>query len=203
MRTDARKTGIVMTGRFKIGMEVTITSEEYIRRFRDAGACMAACRKCPRFGRSWSCPPFDYDPLSLMKRFDSVRLIAVEIQVPAGTAVAEAENLLRPYKLKLEKELLRLERDFDGLACTTVGRCPHCDEDVCRRLTGHPCRHPELVRPSLEAYGFDVCRTMTELFGIDLSWGQDGMLPDRLYLTGSVFYNAVNNSRCRSVKRIK
>ena len=61
---------------------------------------------------------------------------------------------------------------------------------VSTRPLGLPCRHPELVRPSLEAYGFDISRTTNELFGIELLWGKDGMLPKYLTLVCGFFHNS-------------
>lgn len=58
------------------------------------------------------------------------------------------------------------------------------------RPTGEPCRHPDKVRPSLEACGFDIGRTTTELFGMDLKWGTDGRIPEYLLLVCGFFHNA-------------
>ena len=33
---------------------------------------------------------------------------------------------------------------------------------------------PAQQRPSLEAYGFDISRTLAELFGLELLWSPDG-----------------------------
>lgn len=60
------------------------------------------------------------------------------------------------------------------------------------RPEAKPCRHPELVRPSLEACGFDIAHTTSELFGIELKWGTDGSLPEYLTLVCGFFHNAEN-----------
>ena len=60
------------------------------------------------------------------------------------------------------------------------------------RPEAKPCRHPELVRPSLEACGFDIAHTPSELFGIELKWGTDGSLPEYLTLVCGFFHNAEN-----------
>ena len=49
-----------------------------------------------------------------------------------------------------------------------VGTCLYCPEGTCTRPEAKPCRHPELVRPSLEACGFDIAHTTSDLFGIEL-----------------------------------
>lgn len=70
------------------------------------------------------------------------------------------------------------------------GTCIHCPEGSCTRPEGRPCRHPELVRPSLEACGFDVARTASELFGIELKWGSGGRMPEYLTLVCGFFHDA-------------
>ena len=73
-----------------------------------------------------------------------------------------------------------------------IGSCLYCPEGTCTRPEAKPCRHPELVRPSLEACGFDIARTTSELFGIELKWGTDGSLPEYLTLVCGFFHNAEN-----------
>ena len=73
-----------------------------------------------------------------------------------------------------------------------VGTCLYCPEGTCTRPEAKPCRHPELVRPSLEACGFDIAHTTSELFGIELKWGTDGSLPEYLTLVCGFFHNAEN-----------
>ena len=46
----------------------------------------------------------------------------------------------------------------------------------------------ERVRPSLEACGFDLERTASELFGIEMLWGRDGRLPEYLTLVCGLFH---------------
>ena len=45
------------------------------------------------------------------------------------------------------------------------------------------------MRPSLEAFGFDISRTLSELFGIRLLWGKDGVIPEYLTLVCGFFHN--------------
>lgn len=168
--------------------ELDYNTAGYVGGYYDGATCRAACGRCHQYGRSWSCPPFDYEPLSRIASYSRVRLVVSEVAVMPGTPVSDAGRVLSRPKQELEQYLLSLERELGGLACTTIGRCPHCGGMECARLTGRPCRHPELVRPSLEAFGFDLNRTMTELLGISLRWGRDGMLPDTLCLIGAVFY---------------
>jgi len=46
------------------------------------------------------------------------------------------------------------------------------------------------VRPSLEACGFDVAHTASELFGIEMKWGSGGRMPEYLTLVCGFFHDA-------------
>lgn len=69
-----------------------------------------------------------------------------------------------------------MDRACDGRAFTYVGNCFYRPKGTCTRAEGKPCRHPDLVRPSPEAYEFDIVRTASELFGLELKWGKEGLL---------------------------
>lgn len=167
--------------------EVTMPARDYIERFRDAERFMECCRQCKAFGHTWACPPFSHDCEAELRRYSTVFLKATKIYFRSRDA-ARYERQVLPERWRLESEMRRMERLTGGRAFVNVGRCLHCPEGNCTRLSGEPCRHPELVRPSLEAYGFDLTRTATELFGIDMKWGAGGQLPEYLTLICAVFY---------------
>lgn len=81
---------------------------------------------------------------------------------------------------------------YRGKAFAYAGSCLYCPEGTCSRLDNQPCRHPELVRHSLESYGFDLRKTASELFGFPLLWSNDGYLPEYLTLICGLFHNAEN-----------
>jgi predicted metal-binding protein len=166
----------------------SIAVDEYIRRFRDV-ATIGGCHSCDNYGRSWGCPPFDFDVEERLRQYDEVQLIALKI-TPKESAlpIAVAQELILPERKQLDGRLLEMERQYNGLVCSYVGECYYCAEESCSRLCGAPCRHPHLVRPSLEAYGFNVARTMHELFGMELQWGKDGVLPDHLIIVCALFH---------------
>ena len=101
-----------------------------------------------------------------------------------------AARLIRPERMRHERQLLMLERRHGGRAFAYAGTCLHCPEGTCTRPSGEACRHPELVRPSLEACGFDLGRTVSELFGFELLWSRNGLIPQYLTLVSGFFHNA-------------
>lgn len=134
---------------------------------------------------------FGEDPEPLMRGYRSALLVATKITPSAtGIPLGESRRLIRPERIRLENRLRELERQHGGRAFAYTGSCLHCAEGSCTRMSGEPCRHPELVRPSLEACGFDIGRTASELFGIDLLWSSDGMIPEYLTLVCALFHNA-------------
>ena len=149
------------------------------------------CRECGNYGRSWGCPPFGFDVDEYLAGYASALLVATKI-VPEtrGIPISESGRLIRPERLRLEARLLEMERLYGGRSFAYVGTCLHCPEGSCTRPAGKPCRHPDKVRPSLEACGFDIARTTSELFGIDLKWGSEGRIPEYLTLVCGFFHNA-------------
>lgn len=173
----------------------TLPAADYIACFRDAERFLGCCRACPNFGCSWGCPPFDYDVAELLGGYRSVLLIATKITPStSGLPLSASQALIRPERLRLETRLRELERRYHGRACAYIGQCLYCPEGSCTRPEGLPCRHPELVRPSLEAYGFDIGRTLDELFGIELKWGGKGLMPEYLTLVCGFFHSAAEAS---------
>ncbi len=78
--------------------------------------------------------------------------------------------------------LIEKEQTLGGRSFATIGRCHHCPGQTCTRPEGLPCRHPQLVRPSLEAFGFDITAILADLFNLTLTWGTQGHCPSPLTL---------------------
>lgn len=164
---------------------------DYIARYRDAERFIGYCRECPNFGHSWGCPPFGDDVERQLRRYRTALLVATKITPSeSGRPLSDAAGLIRPERMRLERRLLDMEELYGGRAFAYVGTCLYCPEGSCTRPDGKPCRHPQLVRPSLEAYGFDIGRTAAEIFGIELKWGAVGLLPEYLTLVCGFFHNA-------------
>jgi len=105
--------------------------------------------------------------------------------------VEMTQEFIRPERVRIEKGLLEMERKYGGRGFAYVGKCLYCSGSECTRKRNRPCLHPDKVRPSLEAFGFDIGRTLSELFGIRLLWGKDGILPEYLMLVSGLFHNSV------------
>ena len=180
-----------MGERYRVeGFTHEISVEEYLDRFHNPDKVWDYCRACKNYGQQWCCPPFNFDVVARLAKYRSLQLLVTKVTLLDRELTSDGvDEILLQERVVLEKRLLELERTHDGLACTFIGKCLHCGEQRCARLMGKPCRHPELIRPSLEAYGFDVGQTLTELFGLELQWSAGDSLPEYLLLVCGLFHN--------------
>ncbi|MDE5785674.1 MAG: DUF2284 domain-containing protein [Duncaniella sp.] len=169
---------------------VTLPGEDYIKRFRNAGLIMQRCMECDNYGCSWTCPPFDHDIENELRQYSNVSLTAIKM-IPGrkDIPISEVFGFMRPERMRIDRRMLEIERRHGGKYLAFSGKCMYCPEGRCVRSAGLPCRHPDLVRPSLEAYGFDVARTVSELFGFDILWSSDGFLPEYITIVTGLFHN--------------
>lgn len=168
-----------------------IKVDDYIANFRFEERFMAFCRECPNFNRSWGCPPFDFDVEQLLRRYSDLRIFATKITPSrSDMPISMTRSLVRPELERLSSMILDMERRFGGLGSAYAGECLHCNGSVCRRCAGESCLHPDKVRPSLEAFGFDISLTLSRLFSLELLWGKDGIMPPYLILVTGFFHNS-------------
>ena len=170
-------------------LEATLRTCDFIARFRDYGKFSALCRECPQYGKSWACPPFYRDLDAQLSRYDHI-LFHVSKIVPRrqDLPIALSRELLKPERMRLETDFSRREAATGGLFLGFAGSCPHCPEGHCTRPSGRPCRHPSKCHPSLEAYGFDLCKASEEVFSLPILWSRNGHIPAYLTLICGLFY---------------
>lgn len=169
---------------------INLSVEEYISKYRNADVFAKYCVECKNYGKSWGCPPFEFDVEKRLRKYDNVLLVVTQI-FPSDTdlSIYVSRELIRPERIRLERRLLELESKYKGLSAAYVGSCLYCPEGTCTRPHGKACRHPECVRPSLEGYGFDIGKTTKELFDLELRWGSNEKIPEYLLLVCALFHN--------------
>lgn len=159
----------------------------YVSKYRDAERFMALCRGCDGYGRTWACPPFDFDPADRMAPFSRVTLVVWRHRLPPdGVDVAASRSLIAKFTERFEPVMIDLEAACGGLAFSFCGSCRRCDG--CTRPAA-PCRFPGLLRHSLESFGFDVGKTISDYFGFSLKWASGGLLSDYMTLVSALFHN--------------
>lgn len=157
----------------------------YINGYLSIEQSMQACRSCPSYGTVWSCPPLPGTYPGILDRFSEVILIGMTVKgedSDGSISYGDLDLLSLPKRLETAKRLLRWEKEYGGRSFSTIGKCVFCGNKPCSRLSDLPCRHPELVRPSLEAVGFDLVRSADEILGIPLAWS-GGEKKNNLQLT--------------------
>ena len=174
--------------------EATIAADEFIARYRDVERMDALCGQCPSYGNSWGCPPHGFNPATISDGFKTVKLMGTTIEFDEATRAecttpemsrTVATQAMREVWETILPELYELERQVPRSRCFTF-RCHLCPEG-CTRPEGKPCRHPELLRYSLEAVGFDVTAATRDLLGIDLEWSSDGRLTKHITIVTALF----------------
>ena len=162
---------------------------EYITGYRDLGRVRGYCRECGRYGNCWACPPYDFDETALLEQYTTISLLATVITPSEGVTLTPetADRIIRRERQRLDRMLIEMEHAAETAArAFFAGTCQLCQPEHCTRRKGRPCRHPESIRPSLEALGFDVARTTSGLFGIDLQWGTPDTPPAYLTLLSAL-----------------
>ena len=164
---------------------VEMPMAEYINGYRDHRRVRGYCLKCGRYGKCWACPPYDFAEEEYLGQFTTISMLATKITPSEGVTLTPetAEHILNRERQRLDKMLLGMEGNARAFF---AGTCLLCPPEQCTRREGQPCRHPESIRPSLEALGFDIARTASELFGIHLQWGSPGTFPAYLTLISAI-----------------
>lgn len=173
-------------------LRTRLSMSDYMEKYLDFGRIRTFCHECRRYGNCWACPPYDSDEREYLNRFRTIEIIATVITPEEGRLLTRtnAEETIAQERKRLDKVLLEEEARIDstnGYArAFFAGTCLLCPLEQCTRRENRPCRHPGMLRPSLEAMGFDVSRTVTGLFGIELSWSSDGQPPEYLTLVSAL-----------------
>lgn len=171
-----------------------IPTSEYIAKYRDVDKFIEFCKVCPNYNRVWSCPPFERESLEGLPvcgiydrdKFSIATIIGVKIDIDEQTRfrptnIEERNALTRDILFGVRKEidemLLPLEQQIQPSLLYYAGSCRLCAPNDCRRVDNEPCCYPDKMRSTLEADGFDIGRTTSELLGIELKWCEGCELP--------------------------
>lgn len=173
-----------------INSQIDCDVKELFSHFRKAEMCLKSCMQCPNYGQIWSCPPLGFEPEEKYGKYGKCRLFMTKIiPLKKGTNLREAEGYIMKERPGIEIMLLDEEVKLNGRAMAFVGKCLYCPGQKCARTEGGECRHPEKIRPSLEACGFDVTAISSHYFNTEIKWSGDGHAPEYLTLITALFYD--------------
>jgi predicted metal-binding protein len=175
---------------------VTIKVAEYIRDYRDVDKFIVYCKQCNRYNACWSCPPYDFDPTGCMMKHENAHIIGTKINIDKAllnecTGIQPCKDasyqILGEVRRSLDVKLLALEQYYPGSRAFFAGTCRLCELGDCTRIFGKRCIYPDKIRPSLEAFGFDISKTSSQLLNTELQWGSKERLPDYFVLVSALF----------------
>lgn len=157
---------------------------DFRQKYQDRKKYMAYCRECTNYNTVWSCPPLAFDVDEYLGRFAWINVVCAKI-VLSSDVIAGADTpekiktvgweILLTVKLGMEEKLRQLERKIPGSISLSSGGCNLCK--ACSRKDAHPCRQPDRMRYSLDAFGFDLTAITKDMFDIDILWCRE-RLPD-------------------------
>jgi predicted metal-binding protein len=176
----------------------TIEVDEYIRDYRDVDTFIGYCKQCACYNACWACPPFDFNATEHMMQYHHAHIIGTKIILDTALRNAcagvqqckdTAYRIIRKVRRGLDRKLLALERQYPGSRAFFAGTCHMCKQGACTRIVGKPCVYPDTIRPSLEAFGFDIGKTSSQLLNTDLRWSSEEGLPEYFVLVSGLFTN--------------
>ena len=116
---------------------------------------------CQRWGRYWTCPPHLNFPIELFREcYDKYKqaMIIQTADPKTGQEVA----------LAVEKEAMLSTHFPFAMALVLCVQCEECSYP-------DPCRFPHLARPSMDALGVDIAKTIEPL-GFKVEFDKEGKL---------------------------
>ncbi|MFI3332411.1 MAG: DUF2284 domain-containing protein [Rikenellaceae bacterium] len=182
-------------------ISATIGMTKYCEEYRNVEFFLGFCRQCNGFGKTWACPPFeltiDIDQYEYAHIFGTkiwVDSFKQSIKFSREQLHEEISSIIDPIRKRLDTKLIQLEENNKESRALFAGSCKGCPTGECTRPHNKPCAKPHLMRPSLEAMGFDVGKTTSQLLGIELMWCNDH-LPPYFTLVYALFSNEpqINN----------
>ena len=164
--------------------EAAIDVQDFIRDYIDVEAFLACCRECPNYGQLWTCPPYDFDPLNVWRRYDTLQVYGYQVTCRKEADEPELLAVHEAVKQRIQEELSVMESQNPGSMLLAAGSCEVCKR--CTRPEGKACRFPEKIRFSIESIGGNVSKTVEDLCGIRLDWTADGSMPDHFVMVGGL-----------------
>ena len=175
--------------------EHTLTMERFLASYLDVQTCSVACAACDKFGKNWTCPPFDFDAEAFLKGFATMDIVCSKATLmrnaigPVATPEypAYVNDTYALIKLVVEDKLLAREKREPGSVALFPGSCMRCPHG-CKRAEGQPCVSPATLRYTLEAFGGTLVK---DLFDEKFCWSGPDELPGYFLLVSAILKDEI------------
>lgn len=177
-----------------------IDLHELLKKYFNQEKFIKYCQACKNYRKLWSCPPYNFNVLEFLYKYNTAYLIGTKIIFDEETIKkVNKPNKIEKFTYKVQKEvreqlrniLLNIEDNILDCVSLYAGSCLICKK--CTRPQRKSCKNIKIMRYSLESLGFDVASISKELFGIELKWAKES-LPEYLTLVSGVLSrNDINN----------
>lgn len=140
------------------------------------------CESCPNYNKSWSCPPLVFSQREFIENYKYADIFVLELtydeEVIKGAITKEKVmeaivKYMNPAKERFGELVVSSESSATNAVTLTCAPCSYCKE--CTKPMNKPCRFPEKMRYSLDAFHFDVTMILKDYFGIELTWASEGL----------------------------
>ena len=151
--------------------------------FRQEVRDMCAAGRCGSFGKRWTCPPHCgtlEESVSKAKRFSKGIILQMTGNMEDDFDVECMMDTEKAVKEKLDIFVERLKESHIECLPMTAGTCTRCRECTCPDA---PCRFPEKMSISMEAYGLIVSH-VCKLANVKYNYG-----PRTITFTTCVLFN--------------
>ena len=142
--------------------------------FRPEVREMCAADRCRSYGRSWSCPPASGSverAKELASEYSRGIIVQTVGPVEDEFDMAAVHDLMKKHSKSFDTLVRQLRMFYPECMPMGAGACR-----VCRSCTypDRPCRHPERMYPSMEAYGLLVS-DVAGRSGLKYNYGENTM----------------------------
>lgn len=160
--------------------------DKYLQEYVNIEEFLGYCKQCKNYNKVWSCPPYDFEPKKYWESFSTLYVLARKIIFEPGVDAEKSMEIMEEVKEDMSRKLYEEEKRYEGSVSLSAGSCSLCKDKGCTRPSGLPCRHPELMRYSIESLGGNVGLTVSKLMGIELEWLEEGKVPSYFVLVGGL-----------------
>jgi predicted metal-binding protein len=135
---------------------------------------MCSSDRCRSFGKSWSCPPAAGELAVIRKRaerFSNGIVVQTSGDIQSSFDTAAMHAIMKSHKKNFDTLVRQIRYFYPECLPMGAGACT-----ACRKCTypDRPCRHPERMYISMEAYGLLV-NDVAESSGLKYNYGDNRM----------------------------